>query len=858
MPTPSGFPTSQDLINAQKDVEHLGRVVNSEDAQGNPIASSTNRTGGTNKTLDALQTEYQSAIQAAGGVPLGTWSSGITYNAYNEYLVYNGIPYKPAPTTPLPYTTQGSDPTVAPDAGNVVPFAEVQASDLVTVREDLLGPGTQLYMGDDGESVKVGDTVPAGTTHLRVEVGGNPTLVAMSPVASGSVTVLGDTGATIGGVSISYDYGGPFSAFVYNDANADTINTQLFVSAVNSGREILIQGDVFFAVNSLLAEKSVKVTSENDALITFTSSGTFIRLKDHLSLHADGCRFKAESGDVVKVLDYESPDGKLNTVKYTNFDIIGSVQLINPSTNNNLNPEDVDFGVDYVSIEAGSTTGRTEPIVRMMSTPYKKVSVKSVHGVNDKGVMTTFPVSDSHPYYFECQKSMIDLTVDNLSVTNDRGIFAQTPTQFYAGIVLWEGRDATVDNTVCTGVVTSDGTPVYDFYMAGINSSTVNCQVIDSWAFGYDSNTPLKVKKAKKLRAYGKNTAFSDDFFEYHENTHGLLLANSSGNPYTLDLQVDGDDYSIDNCTLITPRCDTDGKNKAPQPIKNFTLTNSRIFVNGGTGSPYLAVSKWGPDSGESKSCVITNNNIVINSDDKFYLAKMTIDNGTPNGGFIDMSGNDLRSKGGVNELLMTTTDQNNRDTSLDFIRVSNRVYTDGEYQQLKNFCKQTYVKNTNYDGSVVQINSDTDQFVFFGTNPMGDNASSGSYRFAKTAPQQKVYTIAFHRPQSSQVQASNYFIKGDIQYGSNFKQFATSFFINPNLTANTIDITVPVLGGGTQTYTWNGNNSNEIPIDIGLPTDESFVMRVERRDDWVGFYLGFKSGEVPTHAALSWEYISV
>lgn len=131
MPTPSGFPTSQDLINAQKDVEHLGRVVNSEDAQGNPITSSTNRTGGTNKTLDALQAEYQSAIQAAGGVPLGTWAAGVTINAYNEYLVYNGVPYKPAASTSLPYTTQGSDPTVVPDAGNVVPFADVTRSDVV-------------------------------------------------------------------------------------------------------------------------------------------------------------------------------------------------------------------------------------------------------------------------------------------------------------------------------------------------------------------------------------------------------------------------------------------------------------------------------------------------------------------------------------------------------------------------------------------------------------------------------------------------------------------------------------------------------------------------------------------------------
>lgn len=65
MPTPSGLPTKTDFQNAQLDVAHLGRVVNSKDAQGNPITISTNRTGGVNKTLDALETEYEGSRQAS-------------------------------------------------------------------------------------------------------------------------------------------------------------------------------------------------------------------------------------------------------------------------------------------------------------------------------------------------------------------------------------------------------------------------------------------------------------------------------------------------------------------------------------------------------------------------------------------------------------------------------------------------------------------------------------------------------------------------------------------------------------------------------------------------------------------------
>ncbi|AUR82310.1 coil containing protein, partial [Vibrio phage 1.023.O._10N.222.51.B4] len=64
MATPGGLVDKQELIDAQLDTAHLGRVVNSKDASGAPINTSTNRTGGVNKTLDALEAEYQGEIDA--------------------------------------------------------------------------------------------------------------------------------------------------------------------------------------------------------------------------------------------------------------------------------------------------------------------------------------------------------------------------------------------------------------------------------------------------------------------------------------------------------------------------------------------------------------------------------------------------------------------------------------------------------------------------------------------------------------------------------------------------------------------------------------------------------------------------
>ncbi|AUR83926.1 pectin lyase fold protein, partial [Vibrio phage 1.046.O._10N.286.52.E3] len=63
--TPGGLVDKQELIDAQLDTAHLGRVVNSKDASGAPISTSTNRTGGVNKTLDALEAEYQEAVDNA-------------------------------------------------------------------------------------------------------------------------------------------------------------------------------------------------------------------------------------------------------------------------------------------------------------------------------------------------------------------------------------------------------------------------------------------------------------------------------------------------------------------------------------------------------------------------------------------------------------------------------------------------------------------------------------------------------------------------------------------------------------------------------------------------------------------------
>ncbi|AGH57086.1 hypothetical protein VPNG_00062 [Vibrio phage VBP47] len=90
-------------------------------------------------------------------------------------------------------------------AGSAASAAQSEANIDVAVTEaqnDIIGGS--IFKGSNGEHVQNGDTVPSGTTHLRVEIGGEPTIVAMYPKSSGDVSSLSDDGATIGGTQVTF------------------------------------------------------------------------------------------------------------------------------------------------------------------------------------------------------------------------------------------------------------------------------------------------------------------------------------------------------------------------------------------------------------------------------------------------------------------------------------------------------------------------------------------------------------------------------------------------------------------------------------------------------------------------------
>ena len=96
--------------------------------------------------IDDFEALAAQALRNAGGVPLddGQWGIGKTYTAYDQYLYFNGVPYKPLS---IPYLTQGADPTSGVDVGNVQPWQNI--SELQSIARSLnIFDGRVIYSTD--------------------------------------------------------------------------------------------------------------------------------------------------------------------------------------------------------------------------------------------------------------------------------------------------------------------------------------------------------------------------------------------------------------------------------------------------------------------------------------------------------------------------------------------------------------------------------------------------------------------------------------------------------------------------------------------------------------------------------------
>lgn len=109
------YPTPEDSKLFKQDAGTLNEVITSENALTSPASD-----GKQKNTLRGLEAKY--LMTPLNG---GIWATGIEFKAYNQYMIYNGVSYKPKRATVLPYTSEAT-----PNVANVEPFSDVTSDSL--------------------------------------------------------------------------------------------------------------------------------------------------------------------------------------------------------------------------------------------------------------------------------------------------------------------------------------------------------------------------------------------------------------------------------------------------------------------------------------------------------------------------------------------------------------------------------------------------------------------------------------------------------------------------------------------------------------------------------------------------------
>lgn len=149
--------------------------------------------------------------------------------------------------------------------------------------------GGMLYKGKNGHSVKNGDTITVGTTHLRTEVEGKPKIVAMSKLASGVVSGLSKTGATVGGQSVDFlAYDMHVADLVVNvPTDYPDINTAIkgtYLNTLSNNTTININIEAGHAITSGIdvrnGDFSHYIITSEDAVVYLDPSNTGVDVSD--------------------------------------------------------------------------------------------------------------------------------------------------------------------------------------------------------------------------------------------------------------------------------------------------------------------------------------------------------------------------------------------------------------------------------------------------------------------------------------------------------------------------------------------------------------------------------------------------
>jgi len=208
--------TNEDLAAYKKDAEYLGLTVES------PNHSELTPNGQLKRTISGINQDADNAISNAGGVPLGDGQYVLpdkTYTAFNQFLVQNGISYKPLT---ISHTTDIATYPNAADDPDLQPWQNL--SELQTIARSINALDTQVIYSTDTTTLLdnvlyiydatmqktwatpilngAGETIASVSGSSLITSGGSYILIPEVVGEGGFTTTRPDYNVPVGGASI--------------------------------------------------------------------------------------------------------------------------------------------------------------------------------------------------------------------------------------------------------------------------------------------------------------------------------------------------------------------------------------------------------------------------------------------------------------------------------------------------------------------------------------------------------------------------------------------------------------------------------------------------------------------------------
>lgn len=227
-------------------------AVNTDIAANNRTTRTwTDRFGNVRKTFWGMEQDFNDFIAASGFVNLGDYTAGLVLNNFNTTFTKDGLAYRAAPTTVLPYTTTG---VWASESSKFVIAGDS------TLRQDLAA-----FSGAGLIGFRRYPTLPATTVDAAFKASGVISVVSAGAVGNGvaddtAAIVLAEAAAFVSGSQLLFPAGYTFTSTASIELRVPLLGTGATLVATNPAeRTDRILGALLRMTSSLASVNGLKL-----------------------------------------------------------------------------------------------------------------------------------------------------------------------------------------------------------------------------------------------------------------------------------------------------------------------------------------------------------------------------------------------------------------------------------------------------------------------------------------------------------------------------------------------------------------------------------------------------------------------